>query len=230
MEESLDFILHHLRSQGSPLQHCVINAGKVVLAQAHPDLADIVNRCPLINADGMAVVWAARFLGSPMPERVAGIDLMFELLGRVAQTGHRVFLLGAREDVVQRVADTFKVDYPGINICGFRDGYWSPEEEPHVVAEIAAHNPDILLLAFSSPKKEIFANRYLNELGARVIIGVGGSFDVVAGVTKRAPVWMQRSGLEWFYRFAQEPIRMFKRYVIGNLHFALIVIRQRFRG
>lgn len=227
MQQSLDFLFLHLDSNDAPLQHCVINAGKVVLAESNLELSDIINQCSLINADGMSIVWAARILGYRVPERVTGIDLMHRMLARAAQTNLRIFLLGAESHVVRRAAEVFADKYPGLNICGVRDGFWMPNEEAQVVREVAATRPDILLLGFSSPKKEVFAHAHLCELGARLVFGVGGTFDVVAGITNRAPLWMQRSGLEWLYRFGQEPRRMFRRYVVGNTLFLTIVLRQR---
>lgn len=224
MDETLDRIQSFVE-QGRPRQHVVVNAAKIVQAQDDPDFAQVIASCDLINADGMAVVWAGRFLGVPVPERVAGIDLMDALLARCADKGWRVFLLGGRADVVDEVQHRERQRHPGLQIVGFRDGYWAPSEEAAVVREIAASSPDVLLVAISSPVKERFLNAHKHELAVPVVMGVGGSFDVVAGRVQRAPVWMQRAGLEWAFRLLQEPRRMIKRYAVGNTRFVLLVIR-----
>lgn len=228
MEETLDVIEEMIGDHGSH-QHVVLNAAKVVEAQRSDALRDAIEGCDVVNADGMSVVWAGRLLGAPVPERVAGIDLMDALLERAAQRGWSVYFLGARSDVVARVIDIERERHPGLVVGGWRDGYWSPEEEPGVMEGVAATRPDLLLVAMPSPRKEELIARYKDRLEVPFVMGVGGSFDVVAGVTKRAPVWAQRLGLEWSYRLAQEPRRMFKRYLVGNTKFALLVLQHLFR-
>ena len=191
----------------------------MVKANRDPELREIINRCDLVNADGMPVVWASRLLGRPLKERVAGVDLFEALMKRAAQTGWRVFLLGAREEVVARVRTLYVAKYPGLVISGHRNGYWKPEQEADVVAQIAQAGADLLFVAISSPKKEQFLGRYQAQLRVPFAMGVGGTFDVAAGHVARAPVWMQRIGLEWFFRFLQEPRRMFRRYFIEDMAF-----------
>lgn len=212
-----------------PTQHVVINASKVNLMQQDEKLCDIINACPLINADGASIVWAARQLGIPLHERVTGIDLFEELLRLAPQKGYRIYLFGAREEVVQKVRTTLIDQYPSIQIVGWRNGYFSESEEAEIVADIAASQADLLFVAFSSPKKEYWVHKYLSAMNVPFVMGVGGSFDVVAGVTKRAPLWMQKHGLEWFYRFIQEPCRMWRRYIIGNIQFIALTYRYKWR-
>lgn len=207
-------------------QHVVLNAGKVVSAQGDMTLASAIRSCDMVNADGMSIVWAGRLLGIPVPERVAGIDLMERLFARAAEEGWGVYLLGARAEVVERVADVECHRYPGLRVVGYRDGYWAEKDELQVVEDIAATNPDVLMVAIPSPVKEAFLWRHRERLQVPFVMGVGGSFDVVAGVTRRAPKWMQRAGLEWLYRLAQEPRRLAKRYLIGNLRFAMLVVKE----
>ncbi len=214
---------------GRPHQHVVVNVDKIVKADRNSELRDIINKCDLINADGMPVVWASRLLGRPLKGRVTGIDLFMELLERSAKKGWRVFFLGARETVVSKVAAVFKKKYPSLKIVGFRNGYWRPEQEESVVEEVKKARPDILFVGISSPKKEEFLGSYLKHMGVPFAMGIGGSFDVLAGFTKRAPLWMQRAGIEWFYRFLQEPKRMFKRYFVDDLHFFLLLAREVFK-
>ena len=225
MEESLAVVEGFIRS-GRPHQHVVVNVDKIVKASRDPGLRRIINDCDLINADGMPVVWASRLLGKPLKERVTGVDLFEALMARAAEKGWRVFLLGAREEVVSGVAHLYPARYPGLTLAGYRNGYWKPEDEDRVVAEIAATRPDILFVAISSPKKEAFLARYQAAMKVPFAMGVGGTFDVAVGLVKRAPVWMQKAGLEWFYRFLQEPRRMFRRYFIDDMAFVALFARE----
>ena len=204
---------------GKPIQHVVINALKVNLMNQDKELQRIVNSCPLINADGASIVWAAKKLGIPLKERVTGIDLFLNLVKLAAGKGKKVYLFGAKEEVIVKVKKIFEEQYPSLQIVGYRNGYFTEADEPKIVKDMAESGADMMFVAFSSPKKEYWVNKYLNNLNIPFVMGVGGSFDVVAGVTDRAPVWMQKYGLEWFYRFIQEPRRMWKRYIIGNAQF-----------
>ena len=204
---------------GKPTQHVVINALKVNLMNENAELQKIVNACPLINADGASIVWAAKKLGVPLTERVAGIDLFENLVKLAAEKGYKIYLFGAKEEVVQKVKKIFEEKYPTLQIVGVRNGYFTEADEPEIVKNMAESGADMMFVAFSSPKKEFWVNKYLNDLNIPFVMGVGGSFDVVAGVTDRAPKWMQDHGIEWFYRFIQEPRRLWNRYVVGNWKF-----------
>lgn len=206
-------------------QHVVVNVAKVVQAQRDPGLREVIAACDLVNVDGQPIVWASRLLGTPLRERVAGIDLMLRLIERADERGYRIFLLGAREDVVSAVAERIGTEHPGAVVAGRRNGYWAAEEEADVVAGIAAARPDILFVAISSPAKERFLARWKDTIDAPFVMGVGGSFDVYAGRVRRAPRWMQRVGLEWFFRVTQEPGRMWRRYAGDAPRFAWIVFR-----
>ena len=204
---------------GKPTQHVVINALKVNLMNENAELQKIVNACPLINADGASIVWAAKKLGVPLTERVAGIDLFENLVKLAAEKGYKIYLFGAKEEVVQKGKKIFEEKYPTLQIVGVRNGYFTEADEPEIVKNMAESGADMMFVAFSSPKKEFWVNKYLNDLNIPFVMGVGGSFDVVAGVTDRAPKWMQDHGIEWFYRFIQEPRRLWNRYVVGNWKF-----------
>lgn len=210
---------------GKPTQHVVINAFKVNLMNEDARLREIVNACPLINADGASIVWAAKRLGVPLRERVAGIDLFQNLVKLAAEKGYKIYLFGAKEEVVTRVKRIFEEQYPGIRIVGYRNGYFTEADEPEMVEQMARSGADMMFVAFSSPKKEYWVSRYLKELNIPFVMGVGGSFDVVAGVTDRAPRWMQKIGMEWFYRFIQEPRRLWNRYMVGNTKFVLYTLK-----
>ena len=207
-------------------QHVVINAGKVVMMRDVPRLRDVIARCALVNADGQSVVWAGRALGLAVPERVAGIDLMWRLLGEAESRGWPVYFLGARQHVLDECVERVRERHPRLVVCGQRDGYF--DDDAAVASDIRESGARLLFVGISSPRKEFFLAEHLDSMGPVFAMGVGGSFDVIAGLTKRAPVWMQRSGLEWFYRFAQEPRRMWKRYLVGNTRFIGLVLRERF--
>jgi N-acetylglucosaminyldiphosphoundecaprenol N-acetyl-beta-D-mannosaminyltransferase len=217
--------IKRLIDSGGVHQHVVLNASKVVQAQKDGQLRAAIEGCDLINADGMSVVWAGRLLSVPVPERVAGIDLMDRLLSLAVQEGWQVYFLGARQEVVEKAAMIEQALHPGLQVCGYRNGYWAESEEEAVVDEVAATSPTLLFVAMPSPTKEQFLARHRGKLAVPFVMGVGGSFDVIAGVTSRAPVWMQKSGLEWFHRLRMEPRRMLKRYAIGNTQFLFLVAR-----
>ena len=228
MQETLALVQEKIHA-GEQLHHVVVNAGKVVSMQKDSELRQSVNHSDIINADGQAVVWASRFLGKPLKERVAGIDLMDNLVEMAHKNNYKIFLFGAKEDVVKTVVEKYSEIYSPNIIAGYRNGYFSPSEEKEIAQQIADSGTQMLFVAISSPIKENFLFNYRDILkNVNLIMGVGGSFDVVAGKTKRAPTWMQKAGLEWFYRFAQEPRRMWKRYLVGNSKFIYLVLRERF--
>lgn len=212
------------------IQHIVVNAAKMVHMQKDSELCESVVNSDIINADGMAVVWAAKFLGQPLPEKVSGIDLMVNLVELAAKKKYKIFFFGAKEEVVSTIVANYSKQYGQDLIAGYRNGYFSKEEEPQIAEQIAASKADILFVAISSPTKEIFLNQYKETMNVPFIMGVGGSFDVVSGKTKRAPLWMQNNGLEWFYRFLQEPRRMWKRYLVTNTLFIYYVFRAKLKS
>ena len=225
MEETLQRIEAFIRS-GLPHQHAAVNADKLRKASKDPELRRVINECALINVDGVPVVWASRLLGKPLKERVAGIDLFEFLVKRAAEKGWRVFFLGAQEEIVQAVKALYEKRFPRLQVAGYRNGYWRPEEEASVVRLIADSRPDLLFVAISSPKKEQFLGRYQAEMRVPFAMGVGGSFDIAVGKVKRAPMWMRQCGLEWFFRFLQEPRRMFKRYFIDGTYFFWLLLKE----
>ena len=225
MEETL-LTIEGFVDSGAPHQHVVVNVDKLVKAQRDPALRQIINECALVNVDGMPVVWASRLLGKPLKERVTGVDLFDALMHRAAVRGWRVYLLGATEEVVREVHARYTDRLPQLRFAGVRNGYWTREEEPGVVADITRSQADLLFVAMGSPKKEQFLGTYQAAMRVPFAMGVGGTFDVAAGKVQRAPVWMQRSGLEWFYRFLQEPRRMFRRYFIEDMAFFGLLWRE----
>lgn len=228
MDETLSIVNNTIFNKES-IQHVVVNAGKIVAMQNDAQLRKSVNESDLINADGQAVVWASKILGKPLKERVSGIDLMEALVELAYQNQYKIFFFGAKEEVVKTVVDRYSNDYSPKIIAGYRNGYFKKDEEQDIAKQISDSGANILFVAISSPTKENFLyenKKLLNKVN--FIMGVGGSFDVVSGKVKRAPVWMQNSGLEWFYRFAQEPKRMWKRYLVGNSKFIALVLKEKF--
>ncbi len=209
------------------INHVVINAGKIVSMRNDKKLFNSVTSCDMINADGQSIVWASRFLGKKIPERVAGIDLMQKLVHLAAMNQYKCFFFGAKEDVVKKVVEIYKEQYGPSIIAGYRNGYFEKGEESLVAKQIKESGAQLLFVAITSPKKENFLYNNRKILSCvNFTMGVGGSFDVIAGFTKRAPKWMQNCGLEWFFRLIQEPGRMWKRYLIGNSKFIWIVFKE----
>ncbi len=229
MEETLSLIEEKIH-EGAPIQHVVVNAAKVVEVNKNPKLKSIIESCEIVNADGQAVVWASKILGRPLKERVAGIDLMHALVQRASQKGWGIYFFGAKQEVLDKVVERYRKEFPTLHIAGARNGYYTPEEESKIAADISKSGAHILFVAISSPKKEIFLNKYLHMMNVPFVMGVGGSFDVVAGLTKRAPIWMQKVGLEWLFRFLQEPRRMWRRYIIGNAEFIVLLLKYKFKS
>lgn len=229
MDQALELIRQAIVT-ATPLQIGVVNAAKVVNMYRNPALGADVLSSDVIFADGASVVWASHILGAPLPERVAGIDLMMGMLRQGQQYQYRVYLLGATEEVNQTVAERIRTDFPGVIVAGRRNGYFPTNEEEAIANDIAQARPDILLVAITSPKKEQFLARWSHRIQVPICHGVGGSFDVYAGKVKRAPLSWQRCGMEWLYRLLQEPGRMWKRYLVTNSLFCWLIIREMARG
>lgn len=223
MNATVSSIDNHIR-KNERVHHVVVNAAKLVNMRRDEQLRESVINCDIINADGQSVVWAAKFLGKPLKERVAGIDLMNALVELARERNYKIFLLGADEKIVQAVAEKYGAEI----VAGHRNGYFGDDEAAQIAAQITRSRAQMLFVAMSSPKKEIFLNRFKDALDVPFIMGVGGAFDVVAGKVKRAPVWMQNAGLEWLYRVVQEPRRMWKRYLVTNLVFIYLVLKEKF--
>lgn len=208
------------------LQHMSVNVAKLVSLKDDPQLRAAVEACGLVTGDGQGVVWASRVLGQPIPERVAGIDLMLQLLELSAERGYRPYILGAKQEVLELAVDKLGSQFPGLELAGWRNGYFSDDEVGAVCRDIRESKADILFVAMSSPRKEYFLGDHGLGLAVPFTMGVGGSIDVVAGITKRAPRWMQRHGLEWLFRTLQEPRRLARRYLVTNVRFAGMLARE----
>jgi N-acetylglucosaminyldiphosphoundecaprenol N-acetyl-beta-D-mannosaminyltransferase len=207
----------------------VLNAARVVTLHHDPVLRDSLLDCDVLVADGQSVVWASRLLRRPLPERVAGIDLFESLLELADRQGRSIYLLGAKPQVLQAVEERLAERFPNIRIAGSHHGYFDDRASGDIADAIRSSHADMLFLGMTSPKKEIFLGRYGPSLGVPVLHGVGGSFDVFAGLTKRAPASWQRLGMEWAYRLLQEPRRLFWRYFSSNCLFLAMTVRELFR-
>ena len=226
MGETVERINHAIRDRKQVIHTC-INANKVVLMEKDEELHKSVIEADIINADGQAVVWGSRLLRTPLPERVPGIDLMEQLLDLAHQEKYTTYFLGATQDVVENVVEFYSKRYSKKIIAGFRNGYFAPEEQAQIANEINNSGCSILFVAIPSPKKENFINQYRNLMSnVNVLMGVGGSFDVITGKVKRAPKLMQDNGLEWLFRLLQEPRKMWKRYLFGNIKYIRLAIRE----
>lgn len=207
------------------VQHVALNVAKFVNMRSDSALRADVMGSDVIGIDGMGILLALRLFGVPVTERVAGIDLCWEVLKVCASDGFRPFLLGATPAVLARASDVMAATFPSLQIAGLRDGYFRPEEEGEVVEQIINSKADCLFIAMPTPRKERFLAAYRDRLGVPFIMGVGGSLDVIAGQVRRAPLIMQSMGLEWLYRVYQEPRRMWWRYAKTNTLFAAILLR-----
>jgi len=216
------------------LQHMALNAAKIVSLRADSRLREAVAQSELVTADGQSVVWASRLLRDPLPERVAGIDLMEELFALAEREAYRVYLLGATDDTLGRAVERLLERHPALAIAGSHHGYFSEAESTVICERIKTAAPDVLFVAMSSPRKEHWLAQHGRALGVPVIMGVGGALDVTAGDVRRAPPRLQALGLEWAYRLLQEPRRLSRRYLVTNTRFILLVagelLRRGLRG
>lgn len=229
MEQTLQKIKEAIHQQ-KQIHHVVVNVAKLVQMQENEELRKSVVDCDIINADGQGVVWAARLMGKKIPERVTGIDLMQHLIELSGKEKFRIFFFGAEESIVRKVVDIVREKQGEEVVAGYRNGYYRTEEEEAIAMEIAQARPNILFVAMGSPKKENFLFTYKHILEeVNLIMGVGGSFDVMAGKVKRAPVWVQKIGFEWLFRLIQEPRRLFMRYFTTNLALSKLIIKEKFR-
>jgi N-acetylglucosaminyldiphosphoundecaprenol N-acetyl-beta-D-mannosaminyltransferase len=202
-----------------------VNLDQLLKMLEEPDFRDIILQCDQITADGQPIVWLSKLFRDPLPARVPSVDIMEAMLPLSAKKGYRIFMLGTKEELLQKAAANFRKRYPGVQIVGTRNGYFKEEEEAEITAEINAGQTDMLFIAISSPKKELFVERNRAALNVPFVMGVGGAFDIAAGVYSRAPRPLQKAGLEWVWRVAQEPRRMGPR-VIADLKMGKYVARE----
>lgn len=228
MAQTVDAVQELMLNHGQA-QHGVVNAAKIVAMQRDRGLGRILRQCDMVSADGQSVVWASRLLGRALPERVTGIDLMAELLKSCEQHGHSVYFVGAKPDVLEKFVAAVRRRYPALRIAGHHHGYFDEQQSRLLVGRIRRSAPDLLFVGMDTPRKEYWLSRNLNKLHVPFSMGVGGAFDVWAGRTRRAPRWVQSLGLEWLFRLAQDPRRLWRRYLVDNAVFVFLVAKELWR-
>ncbi|WP_341486480.1 WecB/TagA/CpsF family glycosyltransferase [Pararhizobium sp. A13] len=211
-----------------PILLGVLNAAKVVELRKNALLRQSLMECDLLLADGQSIVWASKLLGRPLPERVAGIDIFSRLLLLAHQEGRSVAFLGAKPEILAEMQRVVARRFPGLKIAYSHHGYYEAAKAEQIAAGIRESGADMLFLGMTSPKKEIFLAAYGASLNVPVLHGVGGSFDIMAGLTRRAPIAWQKCGMEWAYRLLQEPRRLWWRYLKTNTSFAQLTAREMF--
>lgn len=225
-EETIELVEKYVKTK-TPLHLMGVNADKINEVNNNDKMKDIVNKCGIINADGASVVLASKYLNKKLPERVAGIDLMQDLVKLSAEKKYSIYLLGAKQEVVEKTKEVLESTYKNLDIKGIHNGYFKEENWPEISEEIKKCDPDFVFVGITSPIKEYLIEFLQNDGNNCVFMGVGGSFDVISGNIPRAPKWMQKMSLEWLFRVIQEPKRLFKRYFVGNTTFIKSVIKEK---
>lgn len=226
--ETINLVEKYIQTK-TPLHLMGVNADKINEVNSNALMKKIVNSCGIINADGASVVLASKFLKKQLPERVAGVDLMQDLVKLSSGKGYSIYLLGAKQEVVEKTRDVLSSKYPNLKIKGIHNGYFKEDYWPVISKELKTLKPDFVFVGITSPIKEYLIEYLQNDGNDCVFMGVGGSFDVISGNIPRAPKWMQKMNLEWLFRVMQEPRRLFKRYFVGNGKFIWEVIKEKFK-
>lgn len=224
MATTLDTIRGYVASE-RPHYIVTADASAIVIAHDDPEFREIANRADLVTPDGAGILLGAKLLGTPLDSRVSGVDIARNVCRMAAEEGFSAFLFGSAPGVADQAAENLKRDIPGLVIAGTHNGFYGPSDEPAIVAQIRESGAKALLVALGIPRQEKFISKHLEDLGVCVAIGVGGSLDVFSGTVKRAPVWMQRHGLEWAYRLAQNPKKISKVATLPR--FVMMVLRER---
>ncbi len=217
-------IIQDFIDSGQP--HYIVTANAEIIYQASHDetMRQVVTGADLVTADGSGVVWASKYIGQPLTQRVTGIDLVYAICQKAQTAGWRIYIIGAAPDIAQQAADKLQEQYPGCQIVGIQHGYFTAQEEPQIVEHIRQAQPDILLVAMGAPRQELWITKHRDALQVPVAMGIGGSLDVISGNLRRAPKWMQKLSLEWLYRLLIQPSR-FKR-VLALPKFVLAVRKE----
>jgi len=225
--QTVDGVFQHIEA-GPRGWLCTVNVSILMMMRSDQRLQSFVDRAALVVADGQPIVWCAPWFGQSLPERVTGVDLVDAICERAAQLGKRIYLLGATEEIVAKLAQRLRERHPTLSV-DFADGYFTKNEAVERADRIRAAGTDILFVGMGVPRQEIFIEEQWDRLGVGMAIGVGGSFDVLAGLRARAPAWVQKMGMEWFYRLIQEPRRLFVRYLVTNSQFVWLVFSGLFK-
>jgi N-acetylglucosaminyldiphosphoundecaprenol N-acetyl-beta-D-mannosaminyltransferase len=215
-EETAAWCLATAQGNAPPCQLMTINAQSLLLVIDDPAVSEAVSQAAMVVGDGVSIALATRFLRLPWKGRVTGVDLTQRILADGMKIGLKVFYLGATADIVSRLVKLTAERYPGVQVVGAQDGYYDRANDGPLIERIRASGAQVLFMGMPTPYKEIWLHKNLQRLGVRLAIGVGGTFDVMTGQVRRAPVWMQKVGLEWLWRMMMEPRKMWKRNVVYN--------------
>ena len=229
LSELIEYLDISLINHQKPVVISGVNAYAIVQSAKDKIYRDYLLDSTIVNIDGISVVMALRFLGHKVKERVSCPDLFHELVSLAQKRNYSIYLVGSKPGIVSSAVRNLQERYPELKIAGFDSGYYDAEGENKIIADIVLKKPEMLFLGMPSPRKEAFAFKCAEQYSIPLILGIGGLIDIEAGVIKRAPLWCQKIGMEWFFRFAQEPKRMWRRYLIGNLEFIWLVLRERFK-
>ena len=225
LDDAIQLCLATIRGDRRPKVIATLNAGTLVMSQEDEDLRRALQGSQMVLADGAPIFWIARALGARTATRVTGIDLMAELLRVADRERLRIFLLGARGEVLEALTSKIRLEYPGVVLAGARDGYFPRECAAEVAGEVREGRADVLFVAMPSPFKEVWSSDNLEALGTPIVLPVGGAFDVLAGFIRRSPRWMQTCGLEWLWRLLMDPGSKWERYLRTNPAFLWLVLR-----
>lgn len=226
MNQTVEHIFY-LKEKEMPIHVLGLNADKInQYYQESEKFKKIINDAHVINADGASLVLASKIMKKELPERVAGIDLMQNLMKVCEEKNYTVYFLGTKEPILHAMINKIEYKYPNLQIVGYRNGYFEQKDWETIAQDLKKRSPDFVFLGITSPKKEYLIDYFMDQGIDSVFMGVGGSFDVLSGYLKRAPVWMQKHNLEWLFRVKQEPRRLLKRYIIGNVQFLFKVLKE----
>lgn len=228
MQEALTTIERYIQER-EPRKIFTPNVQLLLWSRKDPFLRQVYQSCDLLTVDGMAIFYASKILGTPFKESLSASLMFFPLLKIAEQKGYRVYLVGAKENVVCKAVDNIRASYPRINIVGWHHGYFDVTAPGEVLDDIKAKRPDILLVGMTSPMKEKLVEANLQEMNVPVSLGVGGMFDIASGEADFAPDWIRKMCMEWFYRLVQEPRRMWRRYLYSNSEFIWLISKELIR-
>lgn len=222
--ETVDLVFDWIRAPQRQSHHIItVNVAILMMAREDAKLARAIENADLVVVDGKPLVWTARWLRSPVPEKVSGVDLMKRLLEAGNERGLSIFLLGTTQQRLEVLERVIRAKYPNVKIAGSRNGYFKQPDWPDVTRQIRESKADLLLVGMPAPFKEIWCEEHRAEIDTPVMLGVGGAFDVMAGFVPRAPRVMQEAGLEWAWRLAMEPKKLWKRYLVTNSSFLALL-------
>ena len=231
-DEVVETIIHQALTGKIPEYVVTPNAQHILTLQKDTHFREIYQKAFLVVPDGVSLLWAAKFLQTPLNGRINGTDLFEKLCAIAPEKGLKIFLLGGRPGAAEKAKEILQARHPGINIVGTHCPPYGFESQPAqlelINSQIKAAAPHILFVGLGAPKQEYWIYNHYQELKVPISIGIGVSFELVADMVKRAPVWMQKMGLEWFFRLIVEPRRLWQRYIMGNPQFIWLVLKQRF--